>query len=168
MIVLISGANNSGKSAFAEKWVRGTRGRRYYIATMVPQTEENCLRIEKHRRQRAGLGFTTLEMPFDVAKAPVTPDSVVLLEDISNLLANNMFDRGAGVDTVYQDLLALAERCRVLLLVTITGMQADNYAGETAEYVMALNDLNGRLFTAADTVVTLRDGEPAYQKGEPG
>lgn len=48
-IILISGPNGSGKSRFAEGLAEKFPGRRYYIATMKPQTEDNLRRIQRHR-----------------------------------------------------------------------------------------------------------------------
>ena len=93
-LIMISGANGSGKSRYAERIVARTAGERYYIATMRPCSEENLQRIEKHREQRKDLQFTTLECPYQVGAAAVERDGVVLLEDVSNLLANAMFERG--------------------------------------------------------------------------
>ena len=95
-LILISGKNDSGKSRFAESLIRRIPGERFYIAAMRPCTGENYRRIEAHRRQRQDMHFQTLELPLDVDLAAVTPDSVVLLEDVSNLLANLFFERGEG------------------------------------------------------------------------
>ena len=46
-LIVVSGPNESGKSAFAESLMSRIPGQRYYIATMVPQTEENYRRIEQ-------------------------------------------------------------------------------------------------------------------------
>ena len=40
-LILISGPNGSGKSRYAESLFASAPPERYYIATMVPQTEEN-------------------------------------------------------------------------------------------------------------------------------
>ena len=164
-IILVSGSNGSGKSAFAEELVRSTTGRRYYIATMVSHTEENRLRIEKHRQQRKGLGFTTLELPCQVADASVEEDSVVLLEDAANLMANAMFEKGWDAETVCRDILALAERCRLLIVVTISGLYAVEYEGETRDYIDALQAVNECILDRAAGAVTLCDGVPLWQKG---
>lgn len=130
-LIMISGANGSGKSRYAERIVARTTGERYYIATMRPCSEENLQRIEKHREQRKDLQFTTLECPYQVGAAAVERDGVVLLEDVSNLLANAMFERGGDEASVYADIEALCSRCRLLVAVTITGLRADGYDGET-------------------------------------
>lgn len=156
-LIMISGANGSGKSRYAERIVARTTGERYYIATMRPCSEENLQRIEKHREQRKDLQFTTLECPYQVGAAAVERDGVVLLEDVSNLLANAMFERGGDEASVYADIEALCSRCRLLVAVTITGLRADGYDGETAAYIRALNGLNQRLYDRAAAAVAMKD-----------
>lgn len=165
-LVLICGANSSGKSRYAESLISRTTGERYYIATMQPQTQENHRRIEKHRLQRAGLHFQTLELPWKIADATVSPTGVVLLEDVSNLLGNILFAKGGSGEEAFEDILALKERCRLLVAVSISGLRADGYDGETASYIRGLNRLNERLAELADVVVTMRDGQPACEKGD--
>ena len=151
-LIMISGANGSGKSRYAERIVARTTGERYYIATMRPCSEENLQRIEKHREQRKDLQFTTLECPYQVGAAAVERDGVVLLEDVSNLLANAMFERGGDEASVYADIEALCSRCRLLV--------------ETAAYIRALNGLNQRLYDRAAAAVAMKDGAPFAEKGD--
>lgn len=166
MLILISGPNSSGKSLYAEGWIARTQGPRYYLATMRPCTEDDHRRIEKHRAQRRGLGFTTIECPCQVGNAPVPADGVVLLEDVSNLLANAMFERKADPDSVWRDLCALKDRCAVLVAVTISGLQAEGYDERTAAYIRGLNELNGRLLEGASAAVSMAEGRPVFEKGE--
>ena len=166
ILVLISGSNNSGKSIYAEQLIAKTVGDRYYIATMCPCTEDNHRRIEKHRAQRQGLGFDTIESPYQVGNAPVSSGGVVLLEDVSNLLANAMFEKGGNSDSVFRDICALADRCRILVAVTIAGLKDDGYDEETATYVNGLNEINRKLFDKASVAISMQDGTPVYQKGD--
>ena len=166
-LILVSGANDSGKSRWAERYLSGYPGEKYYIATMVPETEETRRRIEKHRRQRAGLGFHTLELPEDVENAPVSPNSAVLLEDVSNLLGNARFQSGKGWEAVGAALIALRARTALLCAVTISGLTEEGYEGETAEYIRELNLLNAFLTAASDSAVSMENGDPQVVKGEP-
>ena len=166
ILVLISGTNNSGKSAYAEQLISKTTGDRYYIATMLPCTEDNHRRIEKHRIQRQGLAFETIECPYQIGNAPVTSDGVVLLEDVSNLLANAMFEKGYDPDYVLSDICALADRCKALVAVTIAGLKDDGYDEETAAYINGLNRINQRLFEKASVAISMQEGTPVYQKGD--
>ena len=166
-LILVAGANGSGKSLFAEELVGKTWGDRYYIATMAPQTEENFQRIEKHRRQREHLEFTTLELPYSVGEAPITAASVVLLEDVSNLLANNIFEKGVSMDMVYEDICKLLNRCELLIAVTISGLNHRDYEGETAAYIASLETLNQNLSLLACAVVEMKEGCAHWEKGKP-
>ena len=164
MITLVAGGNGSGKSRYAEAQIAETQGPRVYIATMVSQNEENRQRIEKHRRQRAGLDFTTVEEPWQVSTVPVPEGAVVLLEDVSNLLANLVFSANGTREQALAEISRLADRCGQLVLVTITGLDANGYHGETAAYIRDLDWLNDRLAQMADQVIEMRDGEPVRWK----
>ena len=94
-LILVTGGSGSGKSAWAEKRVIEIgKGPYVYLATMRPQGEEAKERILRHREMRAGKGFVTLERYTDLDGMILPADlcgGVVLLEDLSNLLANEMF-----------------------------------------------------------------------------
>ena len=137
---------------------------RYYIATMVSQSEENEQRIEKHRRQRDGLDFQTIEEPCFVSRAEVPANSMVLLEDASNLLANMVFAEHGTAEDALHEIMALKGKCRQLLVVTISGLSAEQYDGETADYIRTMEWLNERLYDEADIAVELQNGEPKCRK----
>lgn len=96
MLLVVTGGSGSGKSAFAEALAvqYGKAGKRYYVATMKAYGEEGSLRVKRHRRQRQGKGFITMEEPVDLKRAALhmDADSVALVECMSNLTANLMFD----------------------------------------------------------------------------
>lgn len=164
-LILISGENQSGKSRFAEQLISQIEGERYYIATMIPATEENILRIEKHRKQRVQYEFQTIELPYQVQSAPVAKSSVVLLEDVSNLLANNMFEKENDVTSVFRDICSLCNHCKCVVAVTISGLEDNAYDAETTAYIQSLNQLNQKLFHIADTVILMGKNIPNYLKG---
>ena len=164
-LLLISGGNGSGKSRYAESCIAKTTGPRCYIATMVPQTEENHRRIQKHIAQRAKLNFSTLELPTQVGTAPVTKDSVVRLEDVSNLLGNTIFSAHSTMEDARENILTLQARCKLLVAVTISGLSSQGYEGETAAYIDDLNTLNRYLFDLADAAVTMKENAPIWEKG---
>ena len=100
MIYLVTGGSGSGKSAYAESLLSGFENirSRYYIATMQVYGEEGKKRVERHRRLRAGKGFITSEQTVQIEQAlKKFKDSdkmscVALVECVSNLTANEMFD----------------------------------------------------------------------------
>ena len=163
---LISGANSSGKSRYAESLAAQCAQDRFYIATMIEQSADDTVRIQKHRTQRLPLAFHTLELPYEVGTAAVTPASLVLLEDVSNLLCNVIFDKKGTAQQVLADIRQLQKRCGGLIAVTISGLNEKEYEGETADYIRALHWLNRQLFESADGAAQMKDGRPIWQKGE--
>ena len=159
MMILITGANGSGKSAFAESMVTELPGKRYYLATMKAQTKENHDRIKKHRAQRSALGFQTVEQPWDLKKVKVNTDALVLLEDISNLLGNGLFGYKGTKEQALEQILDLHKRCGALICVSIGGLSEKGYSGETADYIRDLQWLNDRLLEEADEAYEMtKDG----------
>ena len=156
-IQLILGPNNSGKSLYAEALATQNSGSSlFYIATMVPHTSDNFARIEKHRIQREGKGFHTIEEPWNVDTLSFPENSVVLLEDASNLLANGIFQYGKNGDDCFQKIVALAEHCQKLLIVSISGFTpSELYDAETNAYILQLNELNERLKSIAVKTIEL-------------
>ena len=115
MLTIVIGGAGSGKSAFAEGLVCRLPGEKIYLATMLPRGGESARRVEKHRAQRAGMGFETLERGLDLERAALPARANVLLEDLSNLLANERYEpSGGGEDAVRRGLEALIAACGIL------------------------------------------------------
>ena len=165
-LILVTGANGSGKSAYAEQLIGSMSGPRLYIATMIPQTDENKRRIKRHRERRADMGFTTIECPGSIRGVPVSPDAVVLLEDVSNFCANLIFEERADEAEILRQIEALRETCACLVAVTIEGFDESDYSGETADYIRTLKRVNASLEAVADGVISMRDGAPRMKKSE--
>ena len=144
-IQLILGPNSSGKSIYAENLAVQNKNPLIYIATMVPHTDENFTRIEKHKLQRAGKGFQTIEEPWNIDSLSVPSDSVILLEDASNLLANGIFNHQQNGSICFEKIKTLANRCHKLIIVSICGYTPGDYDKETNDYINQLNDLNEML-----------------------
>ena len=168
MLTIIIGGAGSGKSAFAEAHVCKLTGRKIYLATMLPSDGESQKRVGKHRAQRAGRGFETIERGFDLENAAIPAGANVLLEDLSNLLANEMYEPdGGGMEAVRRGLRHLISACGNLTIVTneIFSGGAD-YDEESLRYMRALADLNRALAVRADLVVEVVCGLPNVLKGE--
>ena len=94
----------------------------------------------------------------------------VLLEDLGNLAANELYDpAGAGeaaADAVLRGIEVLRAQCEELILVTnevFSGGTA--YAGDTERYLRVLAKINNAAAQRADTVVRVVCGIPVYYKG---
>lgn len=167
MLTLILGPNGSGKSRYAETLAASFEAKtRYYIATMVPYGEEGMARVNRHIAQREGLGFTTIERRTEVSLLAVGPEDTVLLEDVSNLAANSLFEKGQDAEAVVSDIVSLEKKCRNLIAVSISGIHDADGAGEqTKGYIRMLNAVNTALVALAGCVVELNDGIPTIRKG---
>lgn len=188
MLHLITGGSASGKSNYAEQYV-GTlstkEGRRLYIATMFPYgfnedgtvkeelDAETALRIQKHQSMRSDRGFTTVECYVDVNQISVSKTDVLLLECMSNLLANERYlpqgrVKASGEDGfkqlqryVIEPLLGLAEKCKDLVIVTNEIFSDEmNYDEETKYYISLLGQCNQELASNAQNVTEVVCGIP--------
>lgn len=169
MLTLVIGGAASGKSEYAENLVKSLSGRRIYLATMRPWDDECLARIEKHRLKRADRGFETVERYTDLSGAPIAEGANVLLECMSNLLANELYEpEGGGAGAVLSGVDALMEKCRHLTIVTneVFSGGAD-YDEGTLLYLRELASINHILASRADRVVEVVCGLPYIWKGEP-
>jgi adenosylcobinamide kinase/adenosylcobinamide-phosphate guanylyltransferase len=92
-LVLVLGGRRSGKSRLAERLAGETAGdgRVAYVATATrdPSDAEMAARIDRHRRERPG-GWTTHEVPRDLAGALATIDADSVLVDCATLWLTNL------------------------------------------------------------------------------
>lgn len=167
MLSLIIGGAGSGKSALAESLCCAQDGPRLYIATMLAADSESLKRIERHRRQRGDLAFKTLECPLGLDRAEIPYGANALLEDLSNLLANEMFSpEGGGVEAVCRGLRKTCASCKNLTVVTNEVFSdGAEYENGTEQFLRELAQLNRELAMKADLVVEAVCGLPNVLKG---
>ena len=133
--------------------------------------------MERHKRMRAGKGFVTIEQPTDIMQClPALREAgggVVLLECMSNLAANEMFDteEPAGSEKVAEKIVTqigvLAQETEELVIVTNNVFEDGIvYDASTMEYLRALGSINVRLAEHSDAVVEVIAGIPVARKGE--
>jgi len=167
VIYLITGGSGCGKSTWAEKLTESLpSGNRIYIATMQVYDRESEIRVQRHRAQRRGMGFRTIECEKNLAAAETDLESAVLLEDLVNLTANEMFDNG-DPNRIVPALRNLAERCRHLIMVT-NDLFSDGviYSSSVQEYLRRLADINRQAAAMADCVIEVVYSIPVALKGE--
>ncbi len=172
MIHIVTGGSGSGKSAFAEEQIVNLQGDvRIYIATMYPFDEESRRRVERHRRMRAGKRFETVECYTHLEELKIPKGADVLLECMSNLTANEMYQEGgAGENTceaVCRGIDALAAQAENLVVVT-NEVFSDGitYDRETQRYLKYLGTINQYLARIADSVTEVVYGIPVRIKEE--
>ena len=101
MRIFISGGSKNGKSYCAECLAKAQRlDCLYYVATMKPVDSEDAERIKRHRMERFGQGWTTIEAPADIESILRICDrsGSFLLDSLTALLANEMFPPDGGVN----------------------------------------------------------------------
>lgn len=171
MMTVVTGGSGSGKSAFAENCVVSLgEGKRIYIATMYPYDEESRMRVRRHRKMRSGKGFETVECYTGLSKLQVPFGCTVLLECMSNLVANEMFQEngahGGAEEEIRRGISSLKKQCENLVIVTNEIFsEAAIYEGETQNYRHCLGKINQFLGEEADQVVEVVFGIPVYHKG---
>ena len=145
---------------------------------MVPYGRETEKKIEAHRKMRAGKGFATLEWYVDLPgkiSAPDSPElkgSCVLLECVSNLTANEMYEpagaQNTGGDTpesVIKGVRMLKERCAHLVVVTNDVFRESvTDSEEMTAYKGNLGMINRALAEMADQVTEVVFGVPVCIK----
>ena len=168
MLTLVIGGSASGKSEYAEAHVCTLPGSRIYLATMEPWDGECRARIARHRAARVHRNFTTIERYRDLEHLSLPPDSNVLLECLSNLLANERYGTPSRqADQVLESLIHLARQCRHLTVVTNEVFSGGtDYKGDTLAYLRQLAWLNRQLARRAERVVEVVCGLPNVLKGE--
>ena len=191
MLHMVYGGSASGKSSYAESIAMSLQGdgRLLYIATMYPYkwntTEidpETMQRIERHRAMRADKGFDTVECYRHVEHIVAKRQDVLLLECMSNLLANEMYlepdaNARSGMSKtmspvskkIVQALVALSARVQDVVIVTndvFSDGGSLTYDESTREYVKNLAEINCALAREAATVTEVVCGIPVKIKGD--
>lgn len=191
MLYLVTGGSGSGKSEYAEALVQRLRGKSgqevsdeekqgsgggvWYLATMIPYGAETEKKIDRHRKMRKDKGFVTKECYLDL-KGFVREEekkgnrpSVVLLECMSNLTANEMFEEaGAGssaFEAVKEGIEALCDFCGQVVVVTneVCSETAKD-SREMSRYKELLGSINRRMANRAVQVTEVVYGIPLSVK----
>ena len=178
-MILITGGSGSGKSEYGEYRVMEEQmPLRFYVACMEVYGEEGRRKVERHRALRAGKGFVTLERPRGLSGLSLKGEGkkAVILECVSNLAANAMFEKeGIQPDTeelaegLFDDILYLDSQADFLAVITNeVGADGEDYTPETMEYIRLMGRLNCLLAERASEVVEVVYGIPVVMKGEKG
>ncbi len=183
-LLLITGGSGSGKSAYAERTLLSRMppeggGRAVYLATMENTGPEAAARVARHRAMRArhgeaaGRTFVTLEQPVDLGGAAVLPGDFVLVEDLGNLLANELWSpagagRAGAEARILSGVKALMERAALLAVVSVDIFAGgDGYAPEILDYIRTLGRLHRTLAALAEETAEVVCGIPLAGKGLP-
>lgn len=147
MLVLVIGGSGSGKSEYAEERVLLAGDLpRYYVATMEPGGREANARIGRHRALRAGKGFETVECACGLERLRLPQRGAVLIEDLSNLAANEIWSaQGRGfvpelAELICEGVFRLEQEHE---LVVVVGNDIHRDCGQTTGELLRFAELLG-------------------------
>ena len=181
MLYLVTGGSGSGKSEYGENLAAGLAGKKslVYVATMFPYDEESYARIARHREQRAGKGFFTVECFTGAGKLSGQPGEVFLLDCMSNLLANEMYLEGGSIrrrdgeavrecrQAIIEPLLELGRKKELVIVSNEVFSDGVSYGEETACYLALLGEIHRQLAGEAAEVTEVVCGIPVPVKPVP-
>ena len=178
MRIFVSGGCKNGKSLYAQrlaKHLSDTQGvPLYYIATMDPHDGEDDARIDRHRAERAGWGFETVEQPRSLCGVLERCDArgAFLLDSVTALVANEMFsaagcDEGAGARVADDLRRFLGAAPNAVLVSDFIYSDVGFYEGMTAQYLAALALCDRTAASLCDCVLEVAASTVTCHKGEP-
>ena len=178
-MLLVTGGSGSGKSSYAEGRVQEFAVQRgaalYYLATMQVYGDEGRKKVRRHIELRRGKGMITIEKTRDVRDSVSSMEAgerCLILEDIGNLVANEMFLDNGEIrswqevsEKVVSDVLLLRQSVSCLVLVTNQVFEDGiSYEEGTRNYQRALGQVNRLLAREASEVVEVVVGIPQIIK----
>lgn len=172
MLTLVTGGSGSGKSEFAENLTVSYKSSKLiYIATMYPYDDEAYKKIDRHKEMRKNKNFDTVECFTNLKKLDIPSGSSVLLDCMSNLVANEMYrDDGAKeltVQNIIEGVKKIKDSADNFVIVTneifSDGIEYDE---ETNKYLRNLGMINSDIGKIADNVVEVVYTIPIFKKGE--
>ncbi|MBQ6773028.1 MAG: bifunctional adenosylcobinamide kinase/adenosylcobinamide-phosphate guanylyltransferase [Synergistaceae bacterium] len=162
MLIFISGSSGSGKSLYAEQRLIELSGNdleRVYLATSKIYDNEMKSRVARHRLMRSGKNFITIEKSCNLSEININHNSCILLEDLANLTANEIFDNNSDGGKIFNEITNIIERSRNLVLVSCEIFSDGiNYDELTENYIRTLAGLHVKLAALADEVIEVNAG----------
>ena len=180
-MIFVIGRASSGKSRFAEDMaVRKSIEydcQKIYIATMENETKASKQRIAKHRKQREGKGFETIEEMY-VLKDHINEaeGKIVLLECVSNLCANVLYKSCTDstvsdeildelAKSVFSDIERLYKHAKELIVVSADVFSEGKlFDGFTDNYLKLLALVNKKIAEKSENFIEVCAGIPCKIK----
>ena len=176
MKIFISGGCKNGKSFYAQRLAKHQLNEfgLYYIATMAPVDLEDEERILRHKNERLGFGFTTIEQPLDIEKIlnMANPKASFLLDSLTALLGNEMFLADGKVNKyAYKEIWLsiskiLEQICNIVIVSDYIYSDAFIYEPLTQMYRKHLAYLDALTAKYCDVVLEVAYNQIIIHKGE--
>lgn len=161
-LVFISGGVRSGKSAYGEKIALSYCCDCYYLATAVITDDEMQKRVDRHLNDRKDFNFKTIEYHTGIPEILESKGKVVLLDCLTNLVANELFLYNKSKDEVIQYVLKLVQDISInnnLVIVSNDVFSAgNNYLDDTAIFLETLGQIHQEI-----TKICTKAFEVVYQ-----
>lgn len=166
-LTLVLGGARSGKSALAERLTLGAGPDPLYIATAEAWDEEMRARIARHRDDRAGRGWQTLEEALDLPGALARAGARPVLVDCLTLWLSNHLLADSHLEHEVDALLEALDRRRApcVLVANEVGLGIVPENALARRFRDAAGRLNQRIAAQAGTVVFVAAGLPMVLKG---
>lgn len=175
MRALFIGGGKSGKSTAAQRLAASLAGGGplYYWATMTPHDGEDEARIQRHRDDRAGMGFTTVERSFDLSAGldEIDPAGTVLFDSVTACLSEQMFPYGGEMDEKAGERVLAELRyvsrypAHFIAVCDDIWRGGEEYRDGTEVYVRGLARICRGLAAEFDVVCEMAGGLPRIWKG---
>jgi adenosylcobinamide kinase/adenosylcobinamide-phosphate guanylyltransferase len=166
MKMLFTGAVKSGKSSRALQAAQAWGTPVTFIATAAITDDEISERVQKHREERAALGWDTIEEQVEINNALRNSGDSVLL-DCLPMWVNNLYyyKRQHDFELILEDFLgALTHKKNCAIVTNETGWGNIPFDEATRAYNMLLATANKKIAAAADSVELLVCGIPVKVK----
>ena len=166
-LTLITGGLSSGKSLWAENFVKKANKQKVYVATAQPLDDELSQKIKLHQARR-GQDWKLLEEPFTNGEffCRFGEGDIILLECLSTWVGNLLFKNVNLEEYLGKFLENLASSKAKIVVVSVEsglGVIPNDQISRT--FVKELGNLNQLIAQASDLVVMITAGIPMAIKG---
>lgn len=174
MKIFISGGCKNGKSYYAQNLAKAQSVYSlYYIAAMKPVNAEDDERIRRHRLDREGWGFTTVEQAVNIEDIldKCDPGGSFLLDSLTALLANEMFPSDGIVNElaakkIIKGLEGLTNNIKDIVMVSdYIYSDASLYDPLTEKFRRSLAETDRRAASICDVVLEITYTNVIIHKG---
>ena len=175
MRIFVLGGCKNGKSYYAQHLAKAQETNAlYYVATMKSADSEDDKRIERHRQERDGWGFMTIEQPADIESILQKCDcgGSFLLDSLTALLSNEMFLPDGSVNELAErkienGLLSILDKIENIVIVSdYIYSDAKIYDPLTEKYRKSLARLDRTMAEKCDVVLEIAFSSLIIHKGK--
>ena len=131
---------------------------------------ESLKKVERHKRMRDHKNFKTIECFKNLKSLFISNNSTVLIDCMSNLVANEMYLEVGAKDKTVQEVIrgieSINNQAENLVIVT-NEVFSDGivYDDDTMRYIRNLGEINKEIGKKADNVVEVVYSIPIFHKG---